>query len=98
MDTLRAHAAAERIRGRYVDWRRRRRGVRPSALTISNWYFSTAEDERKTLGWGKLELTVTSQVAQGKGRLALNLETRAIHKLDEVLNKLRLALGKFLPI
>ena len=45
-----------------------------------------------------MELTITSQVAQGKGSLALNLETGAIHKLDKVLNKLRLALGEFLPV
>lgn len=45
-----------------------------------------------------LGLTVASQVAQGEGSLALNFETRTIHELDKILNKLRLALGKFLPI
>lgn len=40
MDTLRTHAAAERTRGRYDECRRRRRGFKPSAFTISTWYFS----------------------------------------------------------
>lgn len=47
---------------------------------------------------GKLELTVACQVAQGKSSLALNLKTRAVHELDKILNELRLALGKLLPI
>jgi hypothetical protein len=46
----------------------------------------------------KLELTVACQVAQGESSLALNLKTRAVHELDEILNKFRLALSKFLPV
>ena len=50
------------------------------------------------LGRRKFGLTVACQVPQGKGGLALNLEARAIHKLNKILNELRLALGQFLPI
>jgi hypothetical protein len=47
IDTFRTQAAEERIRGRYVDWRRRRRDDRPSALTISSWYFSEEGDYKQ---------------------------------------------------
>jgi hypothetical protein len=43
IETFRTQAAAERMRGRYVECNRRNRGLRPSALTISSWYLSTGQ-------------------------------------------------------
>ena len=38
---FRMQATAERINGRYEDWSRRNKELRPPARTISSWYFSS---------------------------------------------------------
>lgn len=52
MEMLRIQATAERIRGRYDDWRRRSSGDKPLARTISSWYFSSdARFRRAKAAW-----------------------------------------------
>lgn len=49
IETFRTHAAEERMSGRYVDCKRRRSEERPSALTISSWYFSATVTDQQGL-------------------------------------------------
>jgi hypothetical protein len=59
IETFRTQAAADRMRGRYVECNRRNRGLRPSALTISSWYLSTGQAVSGREEWG---LAVTGKV------------------------------------
>lgn len=94
IDTFRTHAAEDRIKGRKAEFKRRSRGWRPSALTISSWYFSVrgldklidVEDHRR--------LTITGKIAQCKRSLALDLETWTIHECNHALYELRLRAGE----
>lgn len=65
-----------------MDWRRRKRGCKPSALTISSWYFSGNKVSKLELLKIKRR-TIAGKVTKRQSRLALNLQTWAFHKGDE---------------
>ena len=73
--------------------------MRPSALTISSWYFSEGQYVSSELrNTTENRRTITGKVAEGERSLALDLQTRAIHELHEARNQLVLRLREFLPV